>query len=69
LKSEGSFIDAELVIRANKVGYHIVQVADEYFRRTRGVSQLASPGFGRDQFRGRLRDGRRGLHHSNPASR
>lgn len=31
LQSEGSFIDAELVIRANKLGYHIVQFGVDYF--------------------------------------
>ena len=44
LESEGSFIDAELVIRARKFGYHIVQFGVDYFPRTRGVSTLSSPG-------------------------
>ena len=43
LKSEGSFIDAELIIRAHKYGYTIVQFGVDYFPRTRGVSTLSSP--------------------------
>lgn len=43
LKSEGSFIDAELIIRAQKSGYSIVQFGVDYFPRTRGVSTLSSP--------------------------
>jgi len=43
LKSEGSFIDAELVIRSQRAGYRIVQFGVDYFARTRGVSTLSSP--------------------------
>lgn len=43
LESEGSFIDAELIIRAQKLGYQVVQFGVDYFARTRGVSTLSSP--------------------------
>ena len=43
LKSEGSFIDAELVVRAKKYGYSVIQFGVDYFPLTRGVSTLSSP--------------------------
>lgn len=43
LKSEGSFIDAELVVKAQKFGYTVIQFGVDYFPRTRGVSTLSSP--------------------------
>ncbi len=41
--SEGSFIDAELVIRTVRSGKRMVQFGVDYFPRTRGVSTLSSP--------------------------
>jgi glycosyltransferase involved in cell wall biosynthesis len=44
LKSEGSLIDAELVVKAKNRGFIIQQIGIDYFPRTRGVSHLASFG-------------------------
>ena len=44
LKSEGSFIDAELLIKAQKYGFKIIQFGTNYFPRSRGVSTLSSSG-------------------------
>jgi hypothetical protein len=43
LKSEGSLIDAELIVKARNRGFLIQQIGLDYFPRTRGVSHLSSP--------------------------
>ena len=43
LEAEGSFIDAELLIKGKLHGFKIVQFGVDYFPRNRGVSTLASP--------------------------
>lgn len=44
IKAEGSFIDAELLAKANRCGYKLIQFGTNYFPRSRGVSTLSSPG-------------------------
>jgi len=43
LESEGSFIDAELLIKSKLHGFKITQFGVDYFPRNRGASTLASP--------------------------
>jgi len=43
LRSEGSLIDAELVVKAKNLGFVIQQLGLDYFPRVRGRSTLSSP--------------------------
>lgn len=43
LKSEGSLIDAELIVKAKNRGFAIQQMGLDYFPRIRGQSTLSSP--------------------------
>ena len=43
LKSEGSLIDAELIVKAKNRGFTIQQIGLDYFPRIRGESHLGSP--------------------------
>ena len=42
LESEGSFIDVELLAKAQRMGFRTIQFGVDYFARTRGVSTLSS---------------------------
>lgn len=44
LQSEGSFIDAELLIETHNAGFTIAEIPLRYYERTAGVSTLASGG-------------------------
>jgi glycosyltransferase involved in cell wall biosynthesis len=43
LESQGSFIDAELLIKSKLYGFKITQFGVDYFPRNRGLSTLATP--------------------------
>ena len=43
LESNGSLIDAELIIRAIRAGYRVSQFGIDYFPRSRGTSTLSGP--------------------------
>jgi glycosyltransferase involved in cell wall biosynthesis len=42
LTSEGSFVDAELLIQLHRFGYRVLQIGVDYFARNRGISTLSS---------------------------
>ena len=44
LRSGGSLIDAELIVKARNLGFVIQQLGLDYFPRVRGTSTLSSPG-------------------------
>ncbi|HUP48143.1 MAG TPA: glycosyltransferase family 2 protein [Thermoanaerobaculia bacterium] len=43
LRSEGSLVDAELIVKARNRGFVIQQIGLDYFPRVRGASHLSSP--------------------------
>jgi glycosyltransferase involved in cell wall biosynthesis len=43
LRSEGSLIDAELILKARNLGFAVQQIGMDYFPRSRGESTLSSP--------------------------
>lgn len=42
LRSDGSFIDAEMMLKADRLGFFIAQIGVDYFKRERGGSKLSS---------------------------
>lgn len=43
LKSEGSFIDAEMMVKADRMNLFLCQIGIDYFKRNTGQSSLSSP--------------------------
>jgi hypothetical protein len=43
LRSEGSLVDAELIVKARTRGFIIQQIGLDYFPRVMGTSNLSSP--------------------------
>ena len=43
LKSDGSFLDVELLAKSQRMGFHVIQFGVDYFPRARGTSTLSSP--------------------------
>ena len=44
LRSDGSFIDAEMMIKADRLGLFVCQIGVDYFKRKHGDSNLSSMG-------------------------
>lgn len=57
LQSNGSFIDVELLARAERRGFAIVQFGVDYFPRSRGVSTLSSVNVIREMMRAAIQLG------------
>ncbi|HVT45207.1 MAG TPA: glycosyltransferase family 2 protein [Thermoanaerobaculia bacterium] len=43
IRSEGSLIDAEIIVKAKNLGFVVQQIGVDYFPRSRGRSSLSSP--------------------------